>query len=139
VKRVVIVAVALSACSSDLGPTDDMGPFDREVVEMCGATTSSVGVYTSGGGRMSIELHRPGCSTTGCEGSDVYASGAWATIRVAGPDLLLEGCDPVSAVGADRLRVTFAPDDGAEPETHEIGLVGECIAGPGCAATDGGP
>jgi len=126
--------VALTACSTELGPSGMEGPFDREVVELCSSRTSSVGVLTRGGGRITIELNRPGCPVAGCEGSDVYAPGAWATVRTAGPDLLLDGCDPISAVGADRLRVIFTPEEGA-PETLDIDVVGACLVGDACASS----
>ena len=133
-----LATMSAVGCNNDLGSTEEGGGFDREVVAMCSSTTTAVGVRTDGGGRLAIELHRPGCSTTGCEGSDVYASGSWATIRIAGPDLLLEGCDPVTAVGADRLRVTFTKPAESEVESYEIGLVGDCLVGLGCATPDGG-
>jgi hypothetical protein len=114
-----------------------MGPFDRDVVVMCGTRTSSVGVYTRGGGRLALTLHRPGCRPAGCEGSDVYAPDAWATVRTSGPDVSIDGCDPLSAVGADRLGVTFTPEAG-DPEEYDIPLVGDCLMGVSCVSADGG-
>ena len=95
------------------------------------AGTSSVSVHTNGGGRMTLRVVGGCFGDPMCESTDLFAPDAWATVRVAGTELLVDGCAPISAVSGTDLEVTFRPTAG-ELETYSIPLVGACLdAGPG--------
>ncbi len=104
---------------------------------MCTTQTTALAVKTTHGGRMTVRLDG-GCSgVAACTSTDELAPGAWVTIRIAGRDLSIPGCE-IDALGASALEVTFRPDEGSD-EAYSIPLRGGCLdAGAGGCVRDAG-
>ena len=133
----------LAACATSVGPSGrggpTGGPFDRDELALCDARTSGVGVRTIHGGRMTVRLVGTCSGPSTCDSPDELAPGAWATIRVAGREILVASC-VIDAFGGTALEVAFR-SDATEDEVYEIPLTGACldVSLTGCGRDSGPP
>jgi len=99
--RTLVIGAAfvavVAACDNGLGTTRT-GPFDRDELVLCEPGTTSLGVFTMGGGRMRIEVVGGCGDARTCVGTDTYAPRSWATVRASGRELSIEGCASISAL-----------------------------------------
>jgi hypothetical protein len=140
-----VLVASVAACDNGLGTTRT-GPFDRDELVLCEPGTTSLGVFSMGGGRMRIEVVGGCGDARTCVGTDTYAPRSWATVRASGRDLSIEGCASISALAGTAVEVSFENEDGVADERYELPIRGACLdAGVmGCRATsdgglDGGP
>ena len=134
-----LLALTLVGCASSASAPAP--GFEQTMVELCDPETRGVPVHTVAGGYLVIEVIDPcGVALQRCQGPDFFAAGATATLRVAGTDLLVEGCS-IPAMGGSRLRASFLGEGSATPgESYEVALVAECLPTPrGCGSDAGAP
>lgn len=141
----VSLLAAACSCEGEVGRPARPG-FADETIELCASGTAGVAVRTRRGGTFQIAIvDACGEVLASCTTPDVFAADAVATIRIAGEELIAEGCVLAAGEGTT-VRARFLPADGGEEdvESYDARLV-RCRDGgtPGrdagtCARQDGG-
>ena len=133
-----MAAVVLAVAGCGGGTIESVTPgFASSSTDVCDTRTSSVGLVTSTGGRLALELRDVcGRSAGSCRSVDVYAANAHGSVRIAGGSIFLDDCT-IPATPGQTLVATFTPGDSSMPaERFVLSLTGTCRADGGTA--DGG-
>jgi hypothetical protein len=138
-----LLLLAGCSCEASTGRPPP-GGFESPSIALCTAGTTAASVRTRSGGRLELEvLDACGRVLRSCAPPDVFAANAVASVRVAGSEILAEGC-VLAASDATTLRARFrVRRDGAMeamPEEWDARLIGCSDAEPPDAScpADGG-